>query len=62
MAAGGGRGAMSRLAARLSWALLKRERMGVDELGNVYYRWGGVAALQGAWPCEQRAPLLCSTQ
>lgn len=48
MAAGGGRGALSRLVARLSWALLKRERMGVDELGNAYYRWGGAAALRGA--------------
>ena len=38
MAAGAGRGALSRLAARLSWALLRRERVGADELGNVYYR------------------------
>ncbi len=43
MAAGGG--ALSRLAARLSWALLKRERMGIDELGNAYYRWAALAAL-----------------
>lgn len=33
-----GCGALSRLGARLSWALLKRQRTGVDELGNVYYR------------------------
>ncbi|PRW57224.1 mitochondrial isoform X1 [Chlorella sorokiniana] len=38
MAAGGSGGALSRLAARLSWALLKRERMGVDEMGNKYFR------------------------
>jgi hypothetical protein len=35
---GAGGGALSRLAARLSWALLKRERVGLDELGNAYYR------------------------
>ncbi|KAI3438169.1 hypothetical protein D9Q98_000606 [Chlorella vulgaris] len=29
---------MSRLCARISWALLKRERVGADELGNVYFR------------------------
>lgn len=37
MAAAGG-GALSRLAARLSWALFKRERLGADELGNIYFR------------------------
>jgi len=31
-------GGLTRLAARLSWALLKRERVGADELGNMYYR------------------------
>ena len=40
MAAAGGGGALSRLAARLSWALLKRERCGVDEFGNVFIRQG----------------------
>ena len=40
MAAAGGGGALSRLAARLSWALLKRERCGVDEFGNVFIRSG----------------------
>ncbi|PSC72342.1 NADH:ubiquinone oxidoreductase family isoform B [Micractinium conductrix] len=33
-----GGGALSRLAARVSWALFKRERVGMDELGNVYIR------------------------
>ncbi|KAL4452305.1 hypothetical protein ABPG75_007967 [Micractinium tetrahymenae] len=37
MAAGGG-STLSRLAARISWALFKRERVGIDELGNVYVR------------------------
>jgi NADH:ubiquinone oxidoreductase subunit len=31
-------GVLRGLGARISWALLKRERVGVDELGNVYYR------------------------
>ena len=39
-AAGGGGGALSRLAARLSWALFKRERCGVDEFGNIFIRSG----------------------
>lgn len=33
-----GGGALQRLAARITWALFKRERVGVDELGNIYYR------------------------
>lgn len=37
-AAGRGGGALSRLAARISWTLFKRERVGADELGNVYVR------------------------
>lgn len=37
-ATGAGRGSLSRLAARISWALFKRERVGIDELGNVYVR------------------------
>ena len=31
-------GALSRLAARLNRVLFKREKCGIDEVGNVYWR------------------------
>ena len=36
--AGGGGGALARLVARLNRLLFKREKQGIDEVGNVYWR------------------------
>lgn len=33
-----GAGPLRRVAARVTWALFKRELVGVDELGNKYFR------------------------